>query len=47
MRDKNEILSFQIKAIITFQFLNSYSILERTLKEIFKKELKDLRNEKN
>ena len=47
MRDKNEILSFQIKAIITFQFLNSYSILERTLKKIFKKELKDLRNEKN
>lgn len=46
MKDKNKILSLQIKAIIIFQFLNSYSILEKILKEIFKKELQDLRNEK-
>lgn len=46
MKIKNEVLSFQIKAIIAFQFLNSFNILEKILKEIFKKELKDSRNEK-
>ncbi len=47
MANKNEISLLQIKSIIIFQFLNSFNILEKKIKEIFKKELKTQKNEAN